>query len=66
MEKSPDFYEQCVAGIKHMMIACGMDAPEDGEMDSQDFMGQECKAIVKVGTYEGKERSEVADLLPAD
>lgn len=62
---SPDTYQFCVNNLKHFAMACGIDVNSD-EIDSQDFIGSEFKALVIVKTYEGKERNEIKDALPIE
>lgn len=53
-----------IAKMKHLLDACQMDVPEDGNIESQDFVSQELRLVVIQSNRGGQAGNEVTDFLP--
>lgn len=63
-DMNPVERDRCVAKLKRLIIACGMNTTDDS-FDTQDLMGGEFKAIVDETRKEGKDpMNNVKDYLP--
>ena len=55
-----------VTKMKRLMNACQIDAGDQGEVDTSDFIGQELQLVVIETTYKDEPKNEVKDYLPLE
>lgn len=55
--------QMAVDAMRHTLDAFALPAPEDGGIDTQDFINGECTAVVIEKTQDGVKRNQVKDIL---
>jgi hypothetical protein len=62
-EEDRDF---CITKMKRLMNACQIEAGDEGQVDTSDFIGQELNLVVIETTYKNEPKNEVKDYLPLE